>query len=129
MLCGSDEIGLTKDRSAGIIQLEDFGWREDILQDQIGKPFFDLVATLLPQSRFPMSLPMEEVVFEVDNKFITNRPDLFGVYGHAREMSALFGLPFAQAVIQPQTIHTAEHLIDESVIDRVSAYSLTHFDL
>lgn len=87
------------------------------------------MTTLLPQSRFPINLPMEEVVFEVDNKFITNRPDLFGIYGHAREMSALFGLPFTQATTQPQTIHTAEHLIDESVIDHVSSYSLTHFDL
>ncbi len=36
-------------------------------------------------------LPIEDIVFEIDNKSLTNRPDLWGHYGIAREISALTG--------------------------------------
>ncbi len=35
--------------------------------------------------------PIEDTVFEVDNKSLTNRPDLWGHYGIAREFAALAG--------------------------------------
>lgn len=34
--------------------------------------------------------PMDDIVFEIDNKSLTNRPDLWGHYGLAREFSAMF---------------------------------------
>ncbi len=34
--------------------------------------------------------PIDDIVFEVDNKSLTNRPDLWGHYGMAREFSAIF---------------------------------------
>jgi len=34
-------------------------------------------------------MPIEDVIFEVDNKSLTNRPDLWGHYGIAREFAAL----------------------------------------
>ena len=37
--------------------------------------------------------PIEDTVFEVDNKSLTNRPDLWGHYGIAREFAALAGRP------------------------------------
>lgn len=37
---------------------------------------------------------MQETIFEIDNKFITNRPDLFGIESNAREMSTLYDLAF-----------------------------------
>ena len=37
--------------------------------------------------------PIEDIVFEVDNKSLTNRPDLWGHYGIAREFSTLTGRP------------------------------------
>ena len=33
--------------------------------------------------------PIEDIIFEVDNKSLTNRPDLWGHYGMAREFAAL----------------------------------------
>jgi phenylalanyl-tRNA synthetase beta chain len=39
-------------------------------------------------------LPIEDVIFEIDNKSITNRPDLWGHYGIARELSVIFNKPF-----------------------------------
>ncbi|MBO7527746.1 MAG: phenylalanine--tRNA ligase subunit beta, partial [Clostridia bacterium] len=36
---------------------------------------------------------MDDIVFEIDNKSLTNRPDLWGHYGLAREFSAMFNRP------------------------------------
>jgi len=38
-------------------------------------------------------LGLNDVVFEIDNKSLSNRPDLWGHYGIAREISALLGVP------------------------------------
>ena len=35
-------------------------------------------------------LPIDDVVFEIDNKTLTNRPDLWGHYGLAREFASIF---------------------------------------
>lgn len=35
--------------------------------------------------------PIDDIIFEVDNKSLTNRPDLWGHYGIAREIAALTG--------------------------------------
>lgn len=32
-----------------------------------------------------IEIPFADTTFEIDNKFITNRPDLFSVVGNARE--------------------------------------------
>ena len=37
--------------------------------------------------------PVDDVVLEIDNKSLTNRPDLWGHYGIAREFSAIFDRP------------------------------------
>jgi len=39
------------------------------------------------------ALGLEDVILEIDNKSLTNRPDLWGHYGIAREISALYDLP------------------------------------
>ena len=36
---------------------------------------------------------MEDTVLEIDNKSLTNRPDLWGHYGIARELSAIYDVP------------------------------------
>ncbi len=35
--------------------------------------------------------PIDDIVLEIDNKSLTNRPDLWGHYGIAREFAAIFG--------------------------------------
>ena len=37
--------------------------------------------------------PVDDIVFEVDNKSLTNRPDLWGHYGMAREFAVIFDRP------------------------------------
>jgi len=77
MICASSEIGL----------FELF-------------PFAD-EATILDLSEFAApagtdlaeALGMNDVILEIDNKSLSNRPDLWGHYGIARELSALYDLP------------------------------------
>ena len=40
------------------------------------------------------ALGLNDIILEIDNKSLTNRPDLWGHYGIARELSALYSLPF-----------------------------------
>lgn len=37
-------------------------------------------------------LKLDDMILEIDNKSMTNRPDLWGHYGIARELSAIYGL-------------------------------------
>ncbi len=39
------------------------------------------------------ALDLDDIILEIDNKSMTNRPDLWGHYGIAREISALYELP------------------------------------
>ena len=43
-------------------------------------------------------LPVRDTVLEIDNKSITHRPDLWGHYGFARELAALYGRELKPAV-------------------------------
>ena len=71
MCCSEKEIGISDDNS-GIMDITD-----DI---QNGTDLKDVYA-------------IDDIVFEVDNKSLTNRPDLWGHYGIAREFAALAGRP------------------------------------
>lgn len=68
MCCGGNELGIDSDQS-GIVELDN--------SYSIGKDIKEL-------------LPVEDVLIEVDNKSLTNRPDLWGHYGMAREFATIF---------------------------------------
>ena len=76
MICASDEIGLgdlfPASQEAEILDLSAF----DV---PAGTPLAD-------------ALDMNDVLLEIDNKSMTNRPDLWGHYGIAREIAALYNL-------------------------------------
>ena len=42
------------------------------------------------------ALDLEDIILEIDNKSMTNRPDLWGHYGIARELAALYDLPLVE---------------------------------
>ena len=69
MCCSAKEIGISDDHE-GIIELDDSYANGTDIKD---------------------IYPIDDVVFEVDNKSLTNRPDLWGHYGIAREFAALTG--------------------------------------
>lgn len=93
MICSEDELGLQEDRAPGIMQLEKH-FSEELLQSKLGTPFYDIEVTVPGNGSDIYSFPLRDTVFEIDNKFITNRPDLFSVEGNAREFGAIFSLPF-----------------------------------
>ena len=65
---------------------------------------------------------IEDTVFEVDNKSLTNRPDLWGHYGIAREFAALTGRelkPLETVSLEP---FDALDPIDVQVLDRELCY-------
>lgn len=69
MCCSEKEIGISDDNS-GIMEITD-----DIPNGTDIKDVYQI----------------DDIVFEVDNKSLTNRPDLWGHYGIAREFAALAG--------------------------------------
>ncbi len=71
MCCSEKELGISDDNS-GIMDIT-----EDVANGTDIKEVYEI----------------EDIVFEVDNKSLTNRPDLWGHYGIAREFAALAGRP------------------------------------
>lgn len=69
MCCSEKEIGIS-DNHDGIMEITD-----DIPLGTDLKSVYDI----------------DDIIFEVDNKSLTNRPDLWGHYGIAREFAALSG--------------------------------------
>lgn len=50
-------------------------------------------AAAAPGTPFYKVLPIADWIFEIDNKSVTHRPDLWGHYGFAREIAAIFERP------------------------------------
>lgn len=71
MCCSEKELGISDDNS-GIMDIKD-----DISNGTDLKSVYAI----------------DDIIFEVDNKSLTNRPDLWGHYGIAREFAALAGRP------------------------------------
>ena len=77
MICASSEIGL--------FDLFPFTEEATIL---------DLSAFDAPAgTNLADALDLNDMILEIDNKSMTNRPDLWGHYGIARELAALYDLP------------------------------------
>ena len=80
MICGAVEIGLESlfpsTEEAHILDLSDF-------DAPAGTPLAD-------------ALDLNDIILEIDNKSMTNRPDLWGHYGIAREIAALYDLPMVE---------------------------------
>ncbi|MDR0530895.1 MAG: phenylalanine--tRNA ligase subunit beta [Oscillospiraceae bacterium] len=72
MCCSEKELGMSDDHE-GIADLDELG-----LEYELGAPV----------ERY---IELYDTIFEVDNKSLTNRPDLWGIYGVAREFAALTG--------------------------------------
>ncbi len=76
MICASDEVGLSElfpaKAEGEIVDITSFG--------------------LTPGENVATALELDDIILEIDNKSMTNRPDLWGHYGMAREIAALYDL-------------------------------------
>ncbi len=60
------------------------------------------------------ALELDDIILEIDNKSMTNRPDLWGHYGIAREIAALYDLPLKK--LEPYTPDAVEEY-DVRILD------------
>ena len=80
MICASDEIGLG-----------------DLFPASQEAEIVDLSAFQVPAgTSLAAALDLDDVLLDIDNKSMTNRPDLWGHYGIAREIAALYNLPLKE---------------------------------
>ena len=78
VLCAEDEIGFSSDHE-GLMILPP--------QIPIGTSLFEI---------YP---DQKDFILDIDNKSINHRPDLWGHYGFARELSVLFDTPFCKLTL------------------------------
>lgn len=75
MICAANEIGLFNMFPHGEMEILDLSH----LDLKVGEPLAE-------------ALGLSGIVFDIDNKSLTNRPDLWGHYGIARELAAIYNL-------------------------------------
>lgn len=95
MCCGESEIGLSDDNS-GIMEITD-----DIPNGTDLKQAYEI----------------EDIIFEVDNKSLTNRPDLWGHYGIAREFAALAKRPLKNIPVDDLSVYENLPKVDIKIED------------
>ena len=95
MCCSEKEIGISDDHS-GIMDITD-----DVPNGTDLKSIYGI----------------EDIIFEVDNKSITNRPDLWGHYGVAREFATLAGRPLKPIETLDLTPDDGLPKIDMKILD------------
>jgi len=83
MICGATEVYL-EDYFGDPDERHIVDFTEAGIECEVGQNVAELIG-------------MDDVVFEVDNKSLSNRPDLWGHYGIARELAAIYKLPFKEA--------------------------------
>ncbi len=97
MCCSEKELGIS-DENSGIM---------DILEDApLGTDLKDLYE-------------IDDIIFEVDNKSLTNRPDLWGHYGIAREFAALAGRPLKEIPKVDLSKYNALPKVDMKIEDKL----------
>ena len=80
MICASVEVGLA-----------------DLFPAQEEHEIMDLTSFDAPAGTpLAVALGLDDIILEIDNKSMTNRPDLWGHYGIAREIAALYDLPLVE---------------------------------
>lgn len=109
MICAGEEIGLPDSPPECITDLGELLKSRGL---KIQKPGTPLSKTL----------GLNDVIFEIDNKSLTHRPDLWGHYGIAREFAAFLGTklkPFAPNISFPTTGKSVKaDIADKTIANR-----------
>ncbi len=100
MICAADEVGLgdlfPAANDHAIVDLSDFD--------------------LIPGTNVAKALGLDDIILEIDNKSMTNRPDLWGHYGMAREIAALYDLELKkfEAYVAPDGVEKFDVRISDT---------------
>ncbi|MBR2724831.1 MAG: phenylalanine--tRNA ligase subunit beta [Ruminococcus sp.] len=95
MCCSEAELGISDDHS-GIMDIT-----EDVA---VGTDIKDVYA-------------IDDIIFEIDNKSLTNRPDLWSHYGFAREFAALAGRELKPLEVEDLTAYDNLKKVDMKIED------------
>ncbi len=107
MCCSESEIGISDDHS-GIMEITD-----DVA---LGTDLKEIYA-------------IDDIVFEVDNKSLTNRPDLWSHYGIAREFAAIAKRPLKPLDFDDLSKYDALPKVDMKIEDELcQRYSCLQFE-
>ena len=107
MCCSEKEIGIS-DNNDGIMEITD-----DVLPGTDLKSIYEI----------------DDIVFEVDNKSLTNRPDLWGHYGIAREFAALAGRELKPLDVCDLSVYDSLNKVDLKIEDKLcQRYSCIQFE-
>ena len=107
MCCSESEIGISDDHS-GIMEITD-----DI---PLGTDIKEAYA-------------VDDIIFEVDNKSLTNRPDLWSHYGIAREFAAIAKRPLKPLDFDDLTKYDSLPKVDMKIEDKLcQRYSCLQFE-
>lgn len=79
MICGATEVYL-----------------DDFFPPKSETEIVDLDGMGKPGQNISELVCMDDTIFEIDNKSLTNRPDLWGHYGVARELSVIYDVPLKE---------------------------------
>ena len=107
MCCSEKELGIS-DENSGIMEIfEDVALGTDL------KEIYDI----------------DDIIFEVDNKSLTNRPDLWGHYGIAREIATLVGRELKPLPKADLSVYSSLPKIDLKIEDPLCyRYSCLQFE-
>ena len=97
MCCSEAELGISDDHS-GIMDIT-----EDV---PCGTDVKEIYA-------------IDDIIFEVDNKSLTNRPDLWSHYGFAREFAAISGRPLKPLEVEELTQYNTLPKVDMKIEDKL----------
>ena len=86
MICGAEEVGLDGLFPA-LEEHEIVDLSERLSEDS------EEASRLKPGAAISEVLGLDDVILEIDNKSMTHRPDLWGHYGLARELAAIYERP------------------------------------
>lgn len=111
--------------SASEINLEDLFPADD---ERIILDLTPLFPEAVPGQALADLLGLDDLIIEIDNKSMTNRPDLWGHYGLARELAAIYGgeLKALPAFEWPEDLAPYEVRISDP--DRCRRYDAVVFD-
>lgn len=103
MCCSEQELGISADHS-GLMELP----KDAVVGTDIKKLY-----------------QIDDIVFEVDNKSLTNRPDLWGHYGIAREFSAISGRKLMDVPVYDTDTLKSKPQVDIRIEDKENGYRYT----
>ena len=102
MCCSAKELGISDDHS-GIMELD---------------------SSYENGTDIKTIYPIDDIIFEVDNKSLTNRPDLWGHYGIAREFAAISGRPLKELPVM-ENPYTGNATVDISIENKDLCFRYT----